>query len=51
MMSFQRVFFLLQNTPIEKKLLELNHMLDDTSCAKFEEYKHATRNAVSLLKK
>ena len=26
-------------------------MLDDTACSKFEEYKHATRNAVSLLKK
>ena len=51
MMSFQRIFFLLQNTPLEKKLLDLNYMLDDTSCNKFEEYKHATRNAVSLLKK
>ena len=50
MMSFKKIFFLLQNTPLEKKLLDLNYMLDDTSCSKFEEYKHATRNAVSLLK-
>ena len=50
MMSFKSIFFLLSNTPIEKKMIEVNYTLDAAAQAKYDEYKRAAKNAVSMLR-
>ena len=50
MMSFKSIFFLLNNTPLEKKMIEVNYTLEQESQGKYEEYKKATKNAISMLR-
>ena len=49
-MSFKSIFFLLNNTPLEKKMIEVNYTLEQESQGKYEEYKKATKNAISMLR-
>ena len=49
-MSFKSIFFLLNNTPIEKKMIEVNYILEQEAQVKYDEYKKATKNAVSMLR-
>jgi hypothetical protein len=50
MLSFQRIFFLLQNTPLTKRMLTLDPQLPTEDSDKLSNIRKATEHCMALLK-
>ena len=49
MISFQRVFFLLQNTPLTKRMLTLDPQLAAEDSDKLNSIRKSTKNCMQIL--